>query len=273
MEKQIRVSVLALVLALFLSLLFSFPPAFGQDCGGGDPHYLDYEGCCSPIIVDIGGDGFSLTNAANGVLFDITGQGTPMQISWTVAGAANAFLVLDRNGNGLIDDGTELFGNHTPQPPSRQPNGFAALAVYDLPENGGNGDGIIDSKDRIYNSLRLWVDSNHDGISQPGELHTLPSMGVDSIDLHYRLSWRRDQFGNVFRYRARVNSRDSGDDSEVGKIAYDVFFMTTSPLARAQDSIPVASIDRTLTAANFTRGTKLIGGCSRDIRVQPSVGK
>lgn len=175
---------------------------------------------CSPIIIDLAGNGFSLTSAANGVMFDIRSTGTPMKISWTAPGAANAFLVLDRNGNGVIDNGTEMFGNSTPQPASAHPNGFLALAQYDA-----NGDGVIDASDPIYSQLRLWVDANHDGISQPEELHTLPEMGVYSISLDYSLSMRTDEFGNVFRYKAKVNVGQAGA-SDVGKKAYDVFFVS-----------------------------------------------
>jgi hypothetical protein len=175
---------------------------------------------CSPIIIDLSGNGFALTSATNGVMFDIGATGTPLRISWTAPGAANAFLVLDRNGNGVIDNGTELFGNITPQPASAHPNGFLALAQYDA-----NGDGVIDASDPVYSQLRLWIDANHDGISQPEELHTLPEMGVVSISLDYSLSMRIDEFGNVFRYKAKVNAGQAGT-SDVGKKAYDVFFVS-----------------------------------------------
>jgi hypothetical protein len=173
----------------------------------------------------LSGDGFSLTDADHGVRFDIAGTGNPIQIAWTAPGSKNAFLALDRDGSGVITSGKELFGNFTQQPPSDHPNGFRALAEYDKPENGGNGDGIIDSRDAVFSQLRLWVDANHDGISQQGELHTLPEMGVFSISLDYSLSQRTDEFGNVFRYKARV---DKGQRRaiDVGRTAFDVFFVT-----------------------------------------------
>jgi hypothetical protein len=161
----------------------------------------------SPIIIDTGGRGFVLTSAKGGVLFDISGTGRAVQMGWTAAGADNAFLALP-GSDGLVHSGKQLFGNFTSQPPSSNPNGFAALAIYDLPANGGNGDGIIDSRDAIFSSLRLWIDANHDGICQPEELHTLPSLGVNSISLHYTLSRKVDQYGNVFRYRDAINPDD-----------------------------------------------------------------
>jgi hypothetical protein len=161
-------------------------------------------------------------------LFDISGTNNPIQMGWTASGGANAFLALP-GADGLVHSGKQLFGNFTPQPPSTIPNGFAALAVFDDPKNGGNGDGIIDSRDAIFTSLRLWIDANHDGISQPEELHTLPSLGVNSISLNYKESRKTDQYGNVFRYRARVNGEQSQD---VGQTAYDVFFVILNPTAK-----------------------------------------
>jgi hypothetical protein len=143
-------------------------------------------------------------------------------MGWTAPGSDNAFLALP-GADGLIHNGKQLFGNFTPQPASQTPNGFAALALYDQPTNGGNSDGTIDSRDAIFSSLRLWIDTNHDGICQPNEMFTLPSQGINSISLNYKEAEKSDQFGNVFRYRARLNP-DSPTDA--GKTVYDIFFVT-----------------------------------------------
>jgi len=179
--------------------------------------------CISPIVIDVVGNSYNLTNAANGVLFDITRDGVKEQLSWTSVNSDDAWLVLDRNGNGAIDDGKKLFGSSTPQPfllENESKNGFRALAMFDKTEKGGNNDEQIDRRDSIFSSLKLWQDTNHNGISEASELHSLSELGIAVIELDYRESRRHDENGNWFRYRAKVKDAHG---AQVGRWAWDVF--------------------------------------------------
>ncbi|HYV14189.1 MAG TPA: hypothetical protein VE980_24995 [Pyrinomonadaceae bacterium] len=178
--------------------------------------------CYTPVVIDMQGNGIQLTNAQNGVLFNVL-PGYPAKLAWTLPDSDDAWLVLDRNANGTIDSGEELFGNATPQalpPPGESKNGFLALAEYDASAKGGNGDGLITASDVIFSSLQLWHDNNHNGISEPGELRNLSESGIVTIECTYKESKRTDEYGNNFRYRAKVKDKRG---EQVGRWAWDVF--------------------------------------------------
>lgn len=126
-----------------------------------------------PIVVDLDGDGIELTSHHNGARFDITGTGNTVTTAFVTG--ADAFLAIDRNGNGRIDNGTELFGDQ-----NGAANGFEELRKLD-----SNGDGRINRLDDNFEILRLWRDDG-DGNTEDGELITLAQGGVEEIALGYR---------------------------------------------------------------------------------------
>ncbi|RJP30635.1 MAG: hypothetical protein C4527_09355 [Candidatus Omnitrophota bacterium] len=124
-----------------------------------------------PLVFDLDGDGIELTSAAEGVSFAIDGTGIRRQTAFVTGG--DAFLALDRNGNGMIDSGLELFGD---QHGAR--DGLEELRKFD-----DNRDGIIDASDSVFSQLRLFADANMDGLSQAHELKTLRELGIVAIFL------------------------------------------------------------------------------------------
>ncbi len=134
-----------------------------------------------PLAFDLDGDGIETLaeNGNAGVLFDHEGNDVKTATGWIAPD--DGFLVYDRNGNGVIDNGTELFGDNTAlNAGGTAANGFEALADFDT-----NADGVVDVNDANFAGLRIWQDINSDGISQADELLTLAQAGVASINTGY----------------------------------------------------------------------------------------
>lgn len=194
----------------------SFAASDPSQCNLDGGYFREDCQCCvepwSPIIVNLDG-GLKLSNAAGGVPFDFFAKGATHRIAWPMD-SEDAWLVLDRNGNGAIDDGRELFGNRTELSDgtwARQ--GFVALREFDI-----NKDMVIDQSDPIFSRLALWKDTARDGITQAGELLSLSSVGIVAISVDERTSGKVDEWGNRFRYRAPVTFA-----SGKKRFAYDVF--------------------------------------------------
>jgi hypothetical protein len=126
-----------------------------------------------PLVLDLDGNGIQLTDIShgNGVLFDLTGDGIQEKVSWV--SPQDGLLTYDRNQNGRIDDGNELFGDQ-----HHATDGFAELARFDLDANG-----IIDSNDPVFARLQVWQDKNQNGISEAAELKGFQDLGITSIDV------------------------------------------------------------------------------------------
>lgn len=170
-------------------------------------------GLPTPILVNLRGR-VELTSPADGILFDFWGNGRPIPMPWPVDGSS-AWLVLDRNDNGTVDDGGELFGNGTLLTDgTRAEHGFIALADLDH-----NRDGVVDRSDPAFDRLALWVATVRGGVIETSALVPLASAGIDALSVYFRESRRTDRWGNVFKYRAPVWFA-SGDV----RFAYDVFF-------------------------------------------------
>jgi hypothetical protein len=177
-------------------------------------------------VIDLSGKGFPMTDVQHGVLFDMHSDGKKIRTAWTAANSDVGFLVLDRNGNGTIDSSAELFSNSSPQPAGRDAkNGFKALAVFDQPADGGNRDGWITAKDAVFSKLRIWIDKNHDGVSQPSELLTLKQAGVKAISVQYTDSKWIDAYGNQFRFRGQI-VWEKPVNGQTTALFYDVLLLT-----------------------------------------------
>jgi hypothetical protein len=155
----------------------------------------------SPLLIDTAGNGFDLTDPDGGVAFDLNPDGRLENLAWTRYRSDDGFLALDRNGNGQIDDGNELFGSATIQDRVPKPNGFNALRRFDE-----NEDEAITLDDSVFSRLVVWIDANHSGRTEAGELFSLRSLGVREVSLKYHESRVTDANGNIFRYWSHLRT-------------------------------------------------------------------
>ena len=169
-----------------------------------------------PLIIDLDKNGFELTDVENGVHFDMDRNGIDEKTGWITG--ADAFLALDRNGDGIINDSGELFGDRTYLKNGNYANsGFQALAEYDDDLNG-----IINAHDEVYNRLLLWQDKNNDGISTEDELMSLSNAGISAINLGYeRVNSTDEESGSLL---ANISSVvfDDGSETAVGEFKFNL---------------------------------------------------
>lgn len=175
------------------------------DCYGAYlPCFVDdnwnavFEECgFTPLAIDLGGDGFAFEPAGTRA-FDIAGTGACLDVDWPIRSAA--WLALDRDGDGAITDGRELFGSGTEMPDAAiATNGFAALATLDT-----DGDGAMTSRDAAFPRLVLWSDHDGDRRGTGGELIALAQLGIASMPLAYEMHRECDARGNCLVERTTV---------------------------------------------------------------------
>lgn len=156
-----------------------------------------------PLIIDLGSMGIELHSLDNGVNFDLDNNGFAEKTAWT--GTEDGFLALDRDNSGKIDNGGELFGDQVIlKDGSKSSSGFEALAELDE-----NQDKAIDSQDSIYDKLIVWIDSNHNGTSEEGELKGLADLNIVSVSLeHTETSFVDAETGARIAETANVEIRE-----------------------------------------------------------------
>ena len=155
----------------------------------------------TPIILDLNGDGVKTQSINAGVEFDLLADGHAVHTGWVSNG--DGLLVLDRNHDGLITDGSELFGSATKLTNGENaPNGYAALSELDI-----NHDLMINSEDRVFADLRVWTDTNSNGITDAGEIKTLASLDIVSVSLNTAVGTSTDN-GNVLGLTSTYQTND-----------------------------------------------------------------
>ena len=184
-----------------------------------------------PIILDLDGDGLQTVGLSGNVYFDHDGDGVLSKTGWV--GQGDALLVWDRNANGRIDSGAELFGDFTPLPNgSLAPNGFAALAALD-----SNGDGVLNASDPAFAELKLWKDNTLNGQTEAGELITLAEAGISALNLAPSLKNQNIGNGNTL-VRQGSFIRSDGSTGDMGE--FHLAINTTASRFAEEIAVPDA---------------------------------
>lgn len=198
-----------------------------------NPDPDDPETDASPIVLDLNKNGITSTKLDNTVYFDHDNNGFKEATAWIEKD--DGLLALDKNGNGKIDNGSELFGNHTVSNTAygytdpKATNGYEALKTYDI-----NNDNVIDEKDEIFSKLKIWKDKNLNGITDEGELSSLAHNNIKSIDLNYN-EIALDENSNMVKQSSKVTLND---DSTIN--ANDVWFKVNLDKTKEEDiNIPL----------------------------------
>jgi hypothetical protein len=202
----------------------------------------------TPIILDLNGDGVRTLGIDAGVKFDLFADGGAISTGWVSGG--DGLLVLDRNHDGQINDGTELFGSATKLSNGQTASdGYAALRELDA-----NNDGVISSEDAVYADLRVWVDSNSDGVSGAGETKTLASLGISKINLNAAVGTGTDN-GNILGLTSTYETTDGQTHD-----AADVWFLADRTGANINTtSTSPTSVDSAIAALNVTSNPPVVG--------------
>ena len=198
----------------------------------------------TPLVLDLNGSGMLSQGIDAGVKFDLFANGQPSNTGWTAPG--EGFLVLDRNHDGQVNDGTELFGDATVLSNGQKAaNGFAALADLD-----SNHDGVINSLDNHFADLKVWTDVNSNGVTDPGEMHTLAELGIQSLNLNAVGADQADN-GNAVGLVSSYQTTDGRSHTLA-----DVWFATSAPgVADAQTKGLQAGVaDMVDAMANYQHG-------------------
>ena len=197
--------------------------------------FQEAEGIRSPLIIDLDGDGVETISLAHGIHFDHDNNGFAEQTGWV--GQDDGLLVRDINGNGFIDNGSELFGNNTLlNNGEKAANGFAALAELDE-----NHDGKIDNSDAAYSQLRVWKDTDGDGVTDAEELMSLGDAGVASIATGYNESMVTDAQGNQHLQNGTYIKAD-GTTASVDDVWFKADLMYTKATEILEETPEIAGL-------------------------------